>query len=368
MSVFDYALNRSFHLLIRNTMEPQQQPETEPQAQPLPQEPVAPQDSGDNLQQPTSPTPEVAPLSQQSEANETSVQARAQTQQVGVPQNGLSDTGQNVLAQVPWYRRYWTFGLIFILAPGGVIFGVIVLLKGTIYRGKKGGYVEISRSEKIKLSILAVVFLVLSILFYYIPLFQGPGGIDGYKSFKDKSGTISPVISLSKTSWNIKYPEAMEISAELAGVSNYFAASGKANTDTGTETVVSSIDFRPDSASALGLTAESELGAMDTNANRDIIEASLEQSLNEIGLSIDLVYGGKTQIGVDSLGGYYFAGTGKTRSGVDSGARMYVAYDDDIRFSLLIIGQTGVWPDIGGLDQSAEDVWWQKVVDSVDFN
>ena len=62
-------------------------------------------------------------------------------------------------AHPPFYRQYWPFGIIFIFAPLGLIFGIVVLLTGTVYKKQKdtSAYVSISKREKFTILIAAVL-------------------------------------------------------------------------------------------------------------------------------------------------------------------------------------------------------------------
>jgi len=73
-------------------------------------------------------------------------------------------TQQAPVSDIPFYRRYWPFGLIFMFAPLGVLFGIIVLATGTIYRTKNGQTSPISTKEKITLTVVAIIIQSLTFL------------------------------------------------------------------------------------------------------------------------------------------------------------------------------------------------------------
>lgn len=74
-------------------------------------------------------------------------------------QQPIPPQSQQPLAQEKpaFYRQYWPFGLIYIFAPFGLIFGIIVLLTGDVYKKTNGTYASISRREKITLLIIGAL-------------------------------------------------------------------------------------------------------------------------------------------------------------------------------------------------------------------
>jgi hypothetical protein len=63
-----------------------------------------------------------------------------------------------------FYRQYWPFGLIFIFAPFGLIFGIIILLTGEVYKNTNGTYFPISKKEKTTLLIVGIALQILGTL------------------------------------------------------------------------------------------------------------------------------------------------------------------------------------------------------------
>ena len=63
----------------------------------------------------------------------------------------------------PIYRQYWPFGIVFILAPFGVIFGITILLTGDIFKNVNGSFKAISKKEKTTLLIAGVILQLLGI-------------------------------------------------------------------------------------------------------------------------------------------------------------------------------------------------------------
>jgi hypothetical protein len=56
---------------------------------------------------------------------------------------------------VPAYRQYWIFGIIFLFLP--IIIGLILLFTGDVYKKVNNVWTPISRREKITLIVIAIL-------------------------------------------------------------------------------------------------------------------------------------------------------------------------------------------------------------------
>ncbi|MDB5182394.1 MAG: hypothetical protein JWO47_178 [Candidatus Saccharibacteria bacterium] len=73
-------------------------------------------------------------------------------------------SGQPENKKPPFYRQYWPFAVIFIVLPFGLIFGLLILFSGEVYRGKDSVYTPISQKEKTTLIIVGVILQLLGTL------------------------------------------------------------------------------------------------------------------------------------------------------------------------------------------------------------
>jgi hypothetical protein len=62
-----------------------------------------------------------------------------------------------------FYRQYWPFAIIFILAPFGLLIGLLILSTGDIYKNNHGTYAAISQKEKITLMAVAIILQLLAV-------------------------------------------------------------------------------------------------------------------------------------------------------------------------------------------------------------
>ncbi len=97
---------------------------------------------------------------------EQPTQSTQPAQQVATPPEAPVQQQPVANKEPAFYRKYWPFGLIFVFAPLGIIFGIYVLLTGDVFKNDKtnGAYTPISKREKTTLIIIGLALQLFAIV------------------------------------------------------------------------------------------------------------------------------------------------------------------------------------------------------------